>query len=306
MNHKLLFQKITVFSLCGVLFISGCRQTDQSGSAPSSSDSSNTASASSAVTQTEVLTDENKIDNDPDISVTNGSEPSVTKPDSISDPVPDLPPEQLELYTAYQNALSDLLTNTTLPDGQKTKNPADYFTIQNVDGDETEELVLVWSTQSAFGNAYSIYKYDIDTDQFHVKWDKSTSVKLYNKGTILIPVPVNYGLSSTDTFYPYGIYQYNPDKNTFDFQAYVDAWQKSYLPSDYDGNPYPSNLDTENAGMVYCISYCKEGDDYVNDYNYSQSQYSAFCEENFGTEITTENMTELSSENIRAILTKTE
>ena len=215
---------------------------------------------------------------------------------------PTLPPEHLAVYTACQSALQKLDQQSLLPDDKSVKEKPGYYIIQDVDADGVEDLVLSWETSSSFGDQFYIYGYDRASDSFHVKWNQSVSVKLYDLGTILKPVPVNYGLSSTDTFYPYGFYQFHSEKKTYIFQGYVDAWQKSYLQVDYAGNSYPSKIDTENTGMVYCITYCSEGTDYVNDYSYSQSQYDTFCQETFGTQITPDNMIAFTPENIEKIL----
>ena len=230
-----------------------------------------------------------------------------TESSESSEAATSLSPEQLTLYTAYHDALKKLLNQSILPDGKSSKNKPDFFLIQDVDNnstdeESTEELILAWTSSSSFGDIFYVYQYDTDTDSFHVKWNQSSAVKLFDKGTVLKPVSVNYGLSSSPDFYPYGIYQYQKDKNTYSFQAYVDAWQKSFLSTDYAGNAYPSKIDTENAGMVYSISYCREGTDYVNDYNYSQSMYEDFCNENFGDQITTDQMNVFNIEEIENIL----
>lgn len=293
MNRRVAIKRFIILGFTGLilssgLLLSGCKKI---------LNNENSASVDESTYHSTINSSESSQNQDSKDATNNTTESS-----SETETTPALPPEQQELYSAYQNALTNLLDHSVLPDGKSTNTKADFFSIQNVDEEETEELILAWTTTSSFGNIFHVYQYDIATDTFHVKWNKSSSVKLYDKGTVLIPVPVNYGLSSTDEFYPYGIYQYQNDKNAYTFQAYVDAWQKSYLSADYDGNPYPSNIDTENAGMVYCISYCREGDDYVNDYNYSQSQYDQFCDENFGMQITTDHMMELSSENINSII----
>lgn len=293
MKSRIASKKIAVLSFSGFIFLSGLLLS----SCRDNSNNENSTSVNESTSHSTVSSSESSQNQDPKDATNDTNESS-----SETETTPALPPEQQELYSAYQNALMNLLDQSVLPDGKSTNTKADFFSIQNVDEEETEELILAWTTTSSFGNIFYVYQYDIATDTFHVKWNKSSSVKLYDKRTVLIPVPVNYGLSSTDEFYPYGIYQYQNDKNAYTFQAYVDAWQKSYLSADYDGNPYPSNIDTENAGMVYCISYCREGDDYVNDYNYSQSQYDQFRDENFGIQITTDHMMELSPENIHSII----
>ena len=311
MNINNFFRNISILTFAGFILLSGCNNKnnndqlysseksaqdsisgslDSLNSDPSNADTANTSSVSDSSASS---SDSSQLSSQTSLSESNSSETVIT---------PSLPPEELALYTAYQNALTDLLDRSVLPDGKTSKSKADYFTIQNVDNDETAELILAWTSSSSFGNIFYVYQYDVSSETFHVKWNKSSSIKLYDKGTVLLPVPVNYGLSSTDQFYPYGIYQYNKEKNAYVFKAYVDAWQKSFLSVDYDGNSFPSNIDTENVGMVYCFSYCNEGDDYVNDYNYSQSQYDLFCNENFGTQISTDQMIELTDENIKSVL----
>lgn len=309
MKYKSILKKITIAFSIGFFFLSGCKNnSNQSPYVESSSVSdsifdstsapiSDLSNSVSSLSESSILSQESS-------SETKSSEIETFDKNTSSeiDTTLSIPPEQLVLYTAYQNVLTDLLEHSILPDGKTAKTKADYFIIQDVDEDYTEELILAWSSSSSFGNIFHVYQYDAESDSFHVKWNKSSSVKLYDKGTITVPVPVNYGLSSTDQFYPYGFYQYNKEKGVYIFQAYVDAWQKSFLSSDYDGNSYPSNIDTENVGMVYSISYVNEGDDYVNDYTYSQSQYDLFCDENFGTQISIDEMMELSDKNIQSIL----
>ena len=303
---------LTLLSFTFFICMAGCVNSSSDYSANTTDNSisltETTQSLDSDISShTDSNTDSN-IKSNPDISSSEDVSSETNQPSSEET----LPPEQLALYTACQNALRNLYEQSILPDGKTAKNKPDFFLIREVDvNNETEnndsndsiaELILAWNSSSSFGDIFYVYQYDADTDSFHVKWNQSTSVKLYDKDIILKPVSVNYGLSSTPDFYPYGIYQYQEDKNAYLFQAYVDAWQKSFLSSDYTGKAYPSKIDTENAGMVYSIFYCKEGDDYVNDYKYSQSMYEDFCAENFGNQITTEQMSTFDLEEIENIL----
>lgn len=107
-------------------------------------------------------------------------------------------------------------------------------------------------------------------------------------------------------FWPYFVHRYQPETDTYQRILVVDGWEKECRAEDYDGNPYPEDVDTGKDGIVYLIM---EGGDYDPRLAtiLSKSDYEKWREEQGlnGAAITV-SFQELTAENIEKIISAEE
>ena len=62
----------------------------------------------------------------------------------------------------------------------------------------------------------------------------------------------NQGLGINFDFWPYNVYSYDAEKDSYSEFAKVDAWNKS-VSNTKNGIPFPDNIDVDGDGIEMCI-----------------------------------------------------
>ena len=121
---------------------------------------------------------------------------------------------------------------------------------------------MEYTTTCVAGNAEIIYDYDSATDTVREEWIEFPMVTYYENGVIRAGWSHNQGLAG-DMFWPYTLYQYNAEKDTYLQVAMVDAWDKALSDINYMGQKFPEETDVNGDGLVY---YIMTGEEYeLND-----------------------------------------
>ena len=81
---------------------------------------------------------------------------------------------------------------------------------------------------------------------------------------------------SRGEFWPFGLYQYQKDSDTYEMVASVDTWDKEFTDSWGDGQPFPEELDVDGDGVLYNIQRGNNPAYEYADYKYNQSDYDVF------------------------------
>lgn len=192
---------------------------------------------------------------------------SPTAPVTVTD-VPtesDNSADDLEnMYDAYVTALENLLQNNILPDGTDYEEllgdmSENKFAIYDVDNDGKEELIILYFTTSTAGMAGYIFAYDSETETFQRKLYEFPLLTFYDNGVVKALWSHNQGRAGD--FWPYNLYQYNTDSESYVLVGMVDAWDKNYMETDNQNNPFPSDIDKSKTGFVY---YIMEDGEYDN------------------------------------------
>ena len=179
----------------------------------------------------------------------------------------------------YKNALKDLYENHILPDGTKFEdaiNTADYnmdensFAIYDVDFDGKDELIVSFTHHPMAAMRAIIYDYDKNTGKFSEQLTEFTSINFYSNGVIEVLWSHNQG-SAGDSLWPYTMYKYNKESDSYDVIAGVDAWNKSFNTQSYLAEEFPSEVDKDGDGIVYYI--LPEGN-YNNYETYDLKEYN--------------------------------
>lgn len=165
-------------------------------------------------------------------------------------------PESGRLF-AYRRVLRNIYEHQTFPgsrdfgyDGSDIT--LNKFAVMDIDGDGNEELLVIYTTTYMAGMAQLIYDYDESSDSVRESFLEFPAVTFYENGVIAVDWPHNQGLAG-DSFWPYTLYQYRPETDDYVQIAMVDAWDKSFAETGYQGQVFPDAADENGDGVVYYI-----------------------------------------------------
>lgn len=112
---------------------------------------------------------------------------------------------------------------------------------------ETEAEQKNIPDQSAMYAAYQFVLQQIAFEHIY------PAVTYYDNGLVKEEWSHGSGLEGED-YWPYNLYQYCVDTATYEIIAEVNMWSKAIDTVDYKGDPYPEDIDTENAGTVFILT----------------------------------------------------
>ncbi|MDO5545909.1 MAG: hypothetical protein Q4F81_08825 [Eubacteriales bacterium] len=128
----------------------------------------------------------------------------------------------------------------------------EQFAVMDVDADGEEELLVSVSNTYMAGMRLAVYGYDAASGGLRLETDGFPAVTFY-PGMMKMLSSHNQGHAG-DVLWPYGILTYDPETDTYRSSCFVDAWDRNLSETDFEGNPYPEDIDTDNVGHVYLIS----------------------------------------------------
>ena len=161
----------------------------------------------------------------------------------------------------YINAIKDLYYNYKLPNGTELEDPKyvdDYnmsenqFAICDVDMDGKEELLIALTHYPMAAMRTIIYDYDSNTNKFREQFTGFNWMNFYNNGSLEVMWSHNQG-SAGDSLWPYTLYNYNKESDSYDVIAQVDAWDKSFYEKCYIAEIFPIEVDKDGNGIVYYV-----------------------------------------------------
>lgn len=167
-------------------------------------------------------------------------------------------PTAEEVQTArktLEDAVETLRTTGTLPGFEEVLNlplgEASYrYDIADVDGDGYEELYLV--QDGGYMAAMVALILDGQGGQLRAELEAFPSLTFYENGYVRADASHNQGLAGD--FWPYALYRYDAESDSYQQVAVADAWDGSIHPQDYAGNPFPKDADVSGAGIVYYVA----------------------------------------------------
>lgn len=168
---------------------------------------------------------------------------------------PRLTEESTSARKAYAAALKTLLDTNVLPDGtdfsdgyigsiqDRERMAENKFTVYDVDGDGREELVLLYAAAPAMaGMAGFVYDYDAQKQALRSQLTEFPALTFYENGAVKADWSHNQGKAG-DGFWPYNLYLYDQETDSYQEAASVDAWDRETFPEEY-----PSTADTSGTG----------------------------------------------------------
>ena len=235
--------------------------------------------------------------------------PGLDGGDGSAAPAPDRqnPPlsaaGQSTMMKKYQEVLSGVFYDQVYPDGSScdydnySSITINQFAVYDVDGDGQDELIIQFSTSSMAGMTESVYRYNAAADSVELELSEFPGAAYYDNGLALVGWSHNQGLAGD--FWPYNVYQYNPETDEYEAVFSVDAWDRELADTDYDGNPYPADVDVNNDGIVF---YIMPGGSYDTDHPVSLREYKSWYDSILGgaseLEVPFQDLTE---DNIRGV-----
>lgn len=209
-------------------------------------------------------------------------ESADTEEPKVERPASDEELKEARTRHIYAGILSGIVLMGQMPDG----NYADYtygdmegnqFAIQDVDGDGREELLIFYTETSMAGMVCYVYDWDEEANQLREELLEFPMLTFYENGFVKAEWSHNQGLG--DTLWPFTLYRYDSESDTYQMAGSVDSWEKNYRGEDFEGNPFPEELDTDGDGILYYIS---EAGDYNMEEPVNQAEYDAWLQSQLG------------------------
>lgn len=206
------------------------------------------------------------------------------------------------MYEAYQFALQQISFEHVYPDGTDTGFDGEcgfieenHFALADINYDGIEELIVQFVTAPMERNIETVYTYNEAENAVHVVLTAFPAVAYYENGMVKEEWSYGSGLAGEE-YWPYNLYQYQADKGTYELIAEVNMWSKAVELVDYKGDPYPEDVDAENAGTVFILT--RNG---ITE-TVSKSDYEAWLSEVMGdAQLIQVTYQSLSEENIKAV-----
>ena len=196
----------------------------------------------------------------------NGSGETASEPANTEEPSAEAPADQSEYAAkadeAYKAAVEKLVHDKVFPNGEDTGFEADSFfgdmdenkyAIADVDSDGKEELIISFTTAPVAGEVEQVYGYNDADGTLKLKLNEFPLVTYYTNGIAEVGWSHNQGWAG-ERLWPYSLFFYNADKDEYEIRYSIDAWDKTLADKDADGNPYPADIDKENAGYVVILT----------------------------------------------------
>lgn len=119
---------------------------------------------------------------------------------------------------AYILTLENLYTNRIWPDGTEVDLMGDMsenvFAVYDVDGDGEDELIIKYTSSSMAGMIEAVYGYDSETGVLYQELREFPALTFYDNG--FIRADASHNQSDDPEAWPYTMYQYKKDTNTYE------------------------------------------------------------------------------------------
>lgn len=163
---------------------------------------------------------------------------------------------EMEQIQAYWTVLTDIYHYQIFPGGRDLGYDGwpmsdNRFALGDIDGDGSEELIVLYCTTSTSGHAEIIYDYYASAGGVREQFIEYPGVVHFDNGILKVDASHNHTLSAK--IWPYTLYQYNAESDSYDVIAQVEAWDKEIRDTDYEGNAFPDDVDADKDQTVYYI-----------------------------------------------------
>lgn len=188
--------------------------------------------------------------------------------------------QEAQIRHYYSAILSQIIGEWRLPDDELDTSSLEagfgemrdnHFAVTDIDGDGREELIVSYANASMAGMFEMVYDYNPVSGELKREFLDFPALTYYDNGIIKAEWSHNQGPGE---FWPFTLYRYEPDSDSYETVGVVDTWDKAIREEWYEGQPFPDELDTDGDGTMYHI--CKEGEVYsyeYEDYKYNQADF---------------------------------
>lgn len=193
-------------------------------------------------------------------------------------------PAQDPATEKFIDVLEGIYYDYVLPDGQRLEPYTQYFeespnefALFDLDSDGEEELIVRYINTYTAGMFGAVYGYDRAENRLTTQLLEFPALSFYENGTVEAGWSHNQGLAGR--FWPCTLYRYDSSSDTYFPYACVDAWDREFFETDFDGDPFPAYADPEGHNIVYYISLYGQEEEPAP---VSQQEYNAWYNEFIG------------------------
>ncbi len=163
-----------------------------------------------------------------------------------------------EARAAYIKVLEELYHNHRFPNGENLgiqPDDADVslnrFALYDIDSDGSKELIIGYTTTYTAGQTVKIYDFDSEAGTVREELSEYPGLTFYDNGVISVMASHNHGRAAMrGDFWPYTLYRYDNESDTYVEVAIVDAWEKEqYVYNE----TFPDATDADGDGVVYYV-----------------------------------------------------
>ena len=178
---------------------------------------------------------------------------------------------KMRLYAKYSEALMQILTDRTDPDGryfddggQGVDFSRNCFAITDIDGDGRDELIFNFNDTYMAAMREIVYDYDEENDTLRTELeDVFPFTTYYSNGYVKEEASHNHTCDpETRGIWPYNLYKYDADADSYINIGYVQCWDKLIFPTNYEDEAFPDEFDEDGDNLLFFVGYfSKESDD---------------------------------------------
>lgn len=188
----------------------------------------------------------------------------------------------------YGGILSQIIGVRQLPDGELDTSSLDagfgkmrdnHFAVIDIDGDGREELIVSYVNATMAGMMEIIYDYDPVLGELKQEFTQFPALTYYDNGIIKAEASHNH---SQGEFWPFALYQYDSDSDSYVEIGYVSSWDKEIADEWYEGQPFPDELDVDGDGTVFNIRDMGGNSGDYEDFKYNQADYEEWIQSFIG------------------------
>lgn len=149
----------------------------------------------------------------------------------------------------YGKALWNAYQKGVMPDGRELDWSAttvfeNSFAVYDVDNDGSEELIIKWDARNNAMVSIVESMYDFKNNSLNEQYSRFASNKYYDNGVIINDSSHNQGRGTI--IWPYSLYVYDKNTDTYKSKGQVDSWSKKSHPENF-----PDDIDKDGDGHVY-------------------------------------------------------
>ena len=178
---------------------------------------------------------------------------------------------KMRLYAKYSEALMQILTDRTDPDGryfddggQGVDFSRNCFAITDIDGDGRDEMIFNFNDTYMAAMREIVYDYDEENDTLRTELeDVFPFTTYYSNGYVKEEASHNHTCDpETRGIWPYNLYKYDADADSYINIGYVQCWDKLIFPTNYEDEAFPDEFDEDGDNLLFFVGYfSKESDD---------------------------------------------
>ena len=153
----------------------------------------------------------------------------------------------------FDKAIENFSYDGTFPDGRQYGFIPEKFSyaVYDVDGDGKDEFILQFSDTITAGMIEEVYAYEDGV--FREELAEFPLVTYYDNGAIQAGWSHNQGKAGDRFLWPYNMYRYQPETDSYEFAGAVDGWDREIADSIYGIGQFPDGTDVDGDGFVYFL-----------------------------------------------------